>query len=101
MKPVEKGGAPPGFRLDGAALWRACGVTVLQAARELNSASSDLESKPIPDRDLESEGSRVPVIAMVVGHHCELPTCARALAIPAGLEPAFAQRALPVRSRAL
>lgn len=28
MTPVEKGGAPPGFRLDRAALWRACAVTV-------------------------------------------------------------------------
>ena len=48
-----------------------------QVARELNSASSDLESKPIPDRDLE-RGLHAPVIAAVVEHRREPSTCMRA-----------------------
>jgi hypothetical protein len=56
MKPVEQGGAPPGLLLDGAALWRACGVTVSQAARESNPAARFWRPSRAPAlRDLRSE----------------------------------------------
>ena len=48
-----------------------------------------------------TEGPRAPVIVKVVGHQHELPTCTRALAIPAGVEPAYtlwASRSVAVRS---
>src|SRR5512143_1219934 len=82
MKPVEEGCAPPGWRLDGAALWRACGVTGLQAARESNPAARFWRPSRAPAlRDLRRNGLRAPVIAIVVGHHRELPTCARAASV--------------------
>ena len=67
-----------------------------QAARELNSASSDLESKPIPDRDLE-RGLRAPVIAAVVEHRREPSTCTRAASAP----ERNCTSVTPVRSRLL
>lgn len=98
MTPVEKGGAPPGFRLDGAALWRACGVNESeQDAGESNAVTSTLEIEPRPSRASYERGLRAPVIATVVGHHRELPTCTQA----ASVSGRTCTLSLSIRSRAL
>jgi hypothetical protein len=92
MTPIEKGDAPPGFRLDRAALWRARGVTVSQVARESNPAARFWRPSRAPAlRDLRKRSER-----MGRAHQSsqrwrdtvrELPTCARPLASLEGLAP--------------
>ena len=71
MTPVEKGGAPPGFRLDRAALWRARAVTVEAGRRRIERRRYDFGDRAETiSRVLEvTPGGLEPTIATFVASH--------------------------------